>query len=147
MDYNLGGYYVPDDVKDGVCVDIGSNIGCFFEKYASFFSKIYFYEPYKPCYEICLEKSKKYSNVVGFNEAVLDKCSDVVEVIHHFNCDSGSNAIRGNTINEHWDVNEAIGQCKSIDLETVLQRCSGNIDYLKCDCETSEYNIFYEKKS
>jgi FkbM family methyltransferase len=143
-EYNLGAYYVPDDVKEGICVDVGSNVGCFFEKYADIFSSVHFYEPYGPCYEICLEKSKNYPNVVGYNEAVLDKCLDEVDLVPHFNLDSGSNAIKGDSINEHWG-GEPVAKCKTVDLETILQRCGGKIDYLKCDCETSEYNFLYNK--
>jgi FkbM family methyltransferase len=143
--HNLGGYQVPESVKDGICVDIGSNIGCFFEKFSNIFSKIHFYEPYKDCYAVCLDKSKNHSNIIGFNEAVLDKKRESVEVLHHFNHDAGSNAIKSESINEHWDANDIIGTCPSVDLETVLERVGGKIDYLKCDCETSEYYVFVGK--
>tara|TARA_E500000318_G_C3561662_1_gene213723 strand:- start:1866 stop:2531 length:666 start_codon:yes stop_codon:yes gene_type:complete len=141
---NLGYYNIPNDVKDGICVDIGSNVGSFFSTYHNFFSKIHFYEPFRDCYQICLEKSKKYNNVSGFNEAVLDQVKDSVSVIGHQDNDSGSNAIKYNTTNSDWN-DEEIGSCPSVDLETVLSRVGGSIDYLKCDCETSEYNVFYGK--
>lgn len=143
--HNLGGYPVPEDVLGGVCVDIGSNVGSFLQTYSNSFSKIHFYEPYKPCYEVCLNKSKQYEHITGFNEAVLDKKNKSVEILHHFNCDAGSNAIKGESINEHWDLNDPIGTCPSVDLETILERVGGKIDYLKCDCETSEYYIFLDK--
>lgn len=144
-EHNLGNYVIPEDVMGGVCVDIGSNVGSFFSEYHNFFSKIHYYEPYKPCYEVCKSKQKKYDNVMGFNEAVLDKKNNFVEIVSHYDNDSGSNAINTEVINSDWNIDSSVGISSSVDLEIVLSRVGGNIDYLKCDCETSEYYIFYGK--
>lgn len=143
--HNLGNYEIPEDVIGGVCVDIGSNVGSFFNEYSDLFSKVHYYEPYTPCYKICLDKQKKHNNVIGFNEAVLDKVSSFVEIVSHSDNDSGSNAINTESINSDWNIDSSIGISSSVDLETVLDRVGGNVDYLKCDCETSEYYVFYGK--
>ena len=67
---NLGYYNIPNDVKDGICVDIGSNVGSFFSTYHNFFSKIHFYEPFRDCYQICLEKSKKYNKLIKIDKKI-----------------------------------------------------------------------------
>lgn len=139
---NLGSYIVPDDVKGGICVDIGANVGNFFKKYKDYFSKIHFYEPFKECYDICNEE--KYDNVFGYNEAVIDKIG-YVNLVSHLNNESGSNAIKNDNLNEEWGDNIVQEKVKSVNIEMVLDRVGGKIDYLKCDAETSEYLILLNK--
>ena len=40
-DFNLGSYYVPSDVKGGICVDIGANVGSFMSTFGSDFSQVF----------------------------------------------------------------------------------------------------------
>lgn len=139
---NIGNYIVPEEVRNGICVDIGANVGNFFKKYKNYFSKIHFYEPFKECYDICNEE--KYDNIFGYNEAVTDKIGHV-NIVSHLNNESGSNAVKSKILNNEWTNNIVQEKIESIDLETVLRRVGGNIDYLKCDTETSEYLIFLNK--
>ena len=44
-----------------------------------------------------------------------------------------------------WKNNKVINKAKTISLEDVLERCGGKINYMKCDCETSEYNFLMNK--
>jgi FkbM family methyltransferase len=134
---------VPEEVKNGICVDIGANVGNFFKKYKNYFSLIHFYEPYKECFDIC--NQEEHTNILGFNEAVIDKIG-FVELVSHINNESGSNAIKGDNINEEWTSTIVQDKVKSVDLETVLSRVGGKINYLKCDAETSEYSIFLNKE-
>lgn len=143
---NLGKYIVPEETRNGICVDIGANVGNFFKKYKDFFSLIHFYEPYKECYDICTQE--KFLNIKGFNEAVSDK-EGFVSLLQHMNGESGSNTIKNENslIFPGWKENQKIIQemIPSISLETVLNRVGGKIDYLKCDAENSEYFIFLNK--
>lgn len=140
---NIGNYKVPESLRNSICVDIGANVGNFFKKYKDFFSLIHFYEPFKDCYDICVRE--KFNNVIGFNQAVSDKC-EYVNIIKHSNNECGSNAISKAPINSDWLNNMPIqNNIESIDLETVLYRIGGKIDYLKCDAETSEYLILLNK--
>lgn len=143
-DHNLGNYFVPAEALNGKCVDIGANVGSFLIAHASKFQKIHFYEPYQPCYERCLFVTKSLVNAVGFNEAVSSNDQAEVCIVAHANCDAGSNALQNAAINEHWS-NEPIARCPSVSIETVLQRIGGSIDFLKCDAENSEYDIFTGK--
>ncbi|MDP4210600.1 MAG: FkbM family methyltransferase [Bacteroidota bacterium] len=136
---NLGNYVVPNDVKNGICVDIGANVGGFLKKNAYKFQKVHFYEPQSHCFEIC--SALKISNATGFKEAVYKNCNETLSMVAHKNFESGSVALKSDTINEDWD-NNTIEEVKTVDLKTVLQRVDGKIDFMKIDCETGEYNFF-----
>ena len=140
---NLGHYKVPNEVKGGICVDIGANVGSFIEQHSDYFSVINYYEPFLECYNICHDKFKNMKNVVGFNEGVYSE-KTVHYLVRHQNKDSGSSALNTEVVkNTGWNPEEVIQEVK--DLETVLERVGGQIDFLKCDCETSEYFIFNKK--
>jgi len=142
-EHNLGNYQIPEDCKREVCVDIGANVGSFTSTYADQFEKIYFYEPYKPCFQIVSEKTSDKTNVYGFNEAVYKEDGAIVSIVSHDNKHAGSNAIKTDSVNNHW--NEELHQIKTVSLPTVLSRAGGHINYLKCDCETSEYYFLYDQ--
>jgi len=142
---NLGRYLVPEEVKGGVCVDIGANVGSFTEKYKDYFSLINFYEPFIGCYNVCFEKFKNNKNIIGYNEAVYSE-KTTHYLVRHENKDSGSSALNTEVVkNTGWNPEEVIQEVRCVDLETVLKRVGGEIDFLKCDCETSEYFIFKNK--
>jgi FkbM family methyltransferase len=142
---HLGYYIVPQYVKGGICVDIGGNTGQFSLKYADFFKVIHIYEPQEECYEIIKENIKKYQNIFLFNEAVFVKSNEEMELISHPNRDSGSVCLNNDKIQiKEWTTN-IVNKCKTISLEDIIIRVGGNIDYMKIDCETSEYNLLYDK--
>jgi FkbM family methyltransferase len=143
--HNLGSYMVPEDAHGGACVDIGANVGSFLAAHADKFDKVHFYEPYPPCYERCVEQAQHSSAfVIGFNEAASDRNRKEVKLLAHDNHDAGSSALQNAAINDHWST-EQIATCPSVSLETILLRIGGFIDFLKCDAETSEYDIFIKK--
>lgn len=134
---NLGNYKIPVDCKKNMCVDIGANVGSFTLSQQSKFKTIHYYEPFEDCYNLIKDKVKNFNNVIGWNEAVYHKDNDVVSIMSHYSLDAGSNAIKTDSINEDWK--EEIGSAKTVSFQTVLHRAGGQIDYLKIDCETSEY--------
>ena len=134
---NLGNYKIPVDCKKNMCVDIGANVGSFTLSQQSKFKTIHYYEPFEDCYNLIKDKVKIFNNVIGWNEAVYHKDNDVVSIMSHYSLDAGSNAIKTDSINEDWK--EEIGSAKTVSFQTVLHRAGGQIDYLKIDCETSEY--------
>jgi|688.fasta_scaffold52692_9 FkbM family methyltransferase len=143
---NMGNYNVPTDAN-GVCVDIGSNVGNFFKTYHNRFKKIYAYEPNKILYEML--NSFNIENIEVFNEAVSNKCGKT-EIVLHTNSESGSSAIKEViddviVLKNDWS-NYVINEVNTVDLETVIKRTNINIiDYLKMDCENSEYLILIKK--
>ena len=60
---HLGNYHVPEQCRDGICVDIGGNTGQFSLKYANFFKTIHIYEPQKECQELISKNIKNISNM------------------------------------------------------------------------------------
>ena len=62
-----------------------------------------------------------------------------IPMVAHMNRDAGSNALKTEVLNEHWTLE--IEPVKTISLPTVLSRIGGHIDYMKVDCETSEYYL------
>ena len=137
-DYNLSSYLVPEELKGGKCVDIGANVGCFTDKYKDFFSIIHYYEPFTACYEKCSSKLKDAANVTGYNEGVFSEPSTQY-LVRHENNDSGSSAVKSELINFEFNPKDVLQEIKCVDFDTILKRIGGKIDYLKCDCETSEY--------
>lgn len=141
-----GNYNIPIDVYGGICVDIGANEGNFTKRAASIFSVVHSYEPNM----ILANKIKnlKIQNNNVFNEAVGDSVS-TTELIMHSNRDSGSCAIKNaieSTIQTKNDwTNIVISNVPMVDIETVLDRVGGEIDYLKLDCENSESLILLGK--
>lgn len=140
---NLGYYIIPDNCYRNVCVDVGANVGSFVLSQASNFKTIHYYEPFEDCFNTIQEKTKSYSNVTGWKEAVYNKDGETVSIVSHYNLDAGSNAIKTDSINEDW-TNE-IGSVKTVSLPTILERVGGHIDYLKVDCETSEYYFLIDQ--
>jgi|GEM_PF-2442177 len=142
-EYNLGRYVVPKDARNGICIDIGANVGSFINKYASFFKLIHYYEPLEQCFRIC--QNLPYSNLVGFNEAVYHTSDERLPMILHANHDSGSSALSTDAVNSNWSKNDVINFVDTVDLARVLERAGGSVDYMKIDCETSEYHFLINK--
>lgn len=145
MDYkgHLGYYVVPEDVKNGICVDVGANYGNFIEKHHSYFKEIHYIEPLNHVYEYLTTKFKGYDNVFGNNRAVWNKNNQLLKIVSHSNNDAGSAGIQGEFTNSDWTDN-IINEVLSITLEELINKI-GKIDYLKVDCETSEYPFLFEK--
>jgi FkbM family methyltransferase len=144
---HLGHYSIPEEIKKETCVDIGANAGCFTEIAQKIFTKVHSYEP-----NIILSQNlqnKNYPNVTVFNEAVGNEKKKNVKLLAHTNSDAGSCAIEQTIdsvieIKNHWS-DTLVNTVDMIDIETVIERMGGQIDYLKVDCENSEFLIFNEK--
>ena len=145
MDYkgHIGNYIVPEDTKNGICVDIGANYGNFIEKYNNHFKEIHYVEALKHVYDSINEKFKNHTNVFGNNRAAWSKSNIKLKMVSHINNDAGSAGIQGEFINDDW-TNNILNEVLSISIEELVDKL-GKIDYLKIDCETSEYPFLFEK--
>jgi FkbM family methyltransferase len=145
MGINLGNYIVPNEVKNGICIDVGCNLGDFTKKYNDFFKKIYFIEAQT---ELFLKLEKRFNqsnNIIGFNRAVWSESNVKVNLVSHPNNDHGSVAVNSDYLNNDW-TSQIVNQIETISLEDFLSLISEkNIDYLKIDCETSEYPFLFGK--
>ena len=143
---HLGNYYVPTNLYNGVCVDIGGNTGQFSLKYKDFFSKIHVYEPQIECFEIIKKNINGIDNITLFNEAVYNESGLYVDLISHSSFDSGSVAVKSERIIvKEWSSEIVCNKCKTISLSDIVERAGGYVDYMKIDCETSEYNLLFGK--
>ena len=140
---HLGNYEMPDNCDKQVLVDVGANNGNFTMSQVKNFKLIHFYEPYKPCFDTVTSMVENMENVIGFNEAVYSESNRIVRLIAHKNLDSGSNAIKTELLNDEWE--HELHDVNTISLEDVLNRVGGKINYLKIDCETSEYLFLMDK--
>ena len=82
-----------------------------------------------------------------YNEAVYHTSHLLINLISHGNFDSGSVAVDSDIIvQKEWDTNLIIdNNCSTISLNDILERAGGYIDYMKIDCETSEYYFLMDK--
>jgi len=143
---HCGNYVVPEVVRNGSCIDIGGNSGEFSLKFKNFFKSIHIYEPQNECYDIIKNRTKAMSHIELFQEAVYHTSDLVLTLISHFSHDSGSVALDTDIIIEkEWEKDTKVNECKTISLEDVLKRMGGKVDFMKMDCETSEYNFLMNK--
>lgn len=142
---NYGNYVIPDDCRNGIAVDIGCNNGGFIERYKDFFQKIYAYDANIFLVNLLKEKYKIYENIFIFNKAAWSKDNEQLKLLQcQFTQDNGSYAIEKNIEVNVWDKNKVICEVSTISLESILNTVD-NIDYLKIDCETSEYEFLLNK--
>lgn len=144
---NLGGYIVPADVRGGTCIDVGGNTGAFSEKYKDVFSVIHVYEPQRECREIIRSRIAGWQHITVFDEAVYGHSNAILRLISHRSHDSGSVALHTDVIVEkEWIESEVVEPAvRTISLEDMLHRIGGRVDYMKVDCETSEFNLLVGK--
>ena len=143
---HLGNYTVPLNVKNGICIDIGGNTGQFSLKYKDFFKQIHIYEPQQECYQIMQKNISKFDNITLFNEAVYHSSNLFIQLVSHANLDSGSVAIKDDIIQiKEWTENLVDTNCKTISLEDIIKLAGGYVDYMKVDCENSEYHLLMNK--
>jgi hypothetical protein len=143
LDSHLGNYIIPNKCEKKILVDIGANTGNFTVSQINNFEVIHFYEPYLPCFEIVKQRVSDNENVIGFNEAVYSKDGVELSMMAHDNHDAGSNGLKTDSLNGDWV--EEICKVTTVSLDTILSRVGGRINYLKIDCETSEYYFFMDK--
>ncbi len=139
MRYNLGSYIVPEECFGGTLVDIGMNNGCFTRQYKDSFSKIHGYEANPRL----VEKLREEFDIDIFNEIVWSE-NDLIKTLamyEHNDEDGSFGVVRENS---PWKQERALFDVKTVSLERILER-AGPIDYLKMDCESSEYEILKDK--
>lgn len=145
MRINLGRYVVPPKIQNGICIDVGCNLGDFTKKYENFFRKIYFIEPQFELFQNLEKRFFSNKNIQGFNRAVWSESNLTVNLVSHPNNDSGSVAVNGDHINNDW-TDQIVNEVLTISLEDFLSLIPENfINYLKIDCETSEYPFLFGK--
>lgn len=122
-----------------IIFDIGANVGYFTIFAKSHFpsAKVYSFEPFAQSFELLNEQIKlnKLSNVFTFKKAVAQK-TGTAELSIVGDCGE-------NTLVKTTKARE-VSKIETISLEDVFNKENiENCDFLKIDCEGSEYEIFY----
>lgn len=132
--YNLEGVILPEN---GIVVDIGANVGgisfYFAKKYPD--CVIYAYEPHPVNYANLLKGIEKngFTNIKPFNLAVFDEAEVEMEIYLDPE-NSGASSL--------FYPNENAASIETTTLDLIIKQNNlEHIDYLKLDCEGSEFEI------
>ena len=137
-EYPVGHFSMWDSSFNmNVCVDIGANVGGFSMLAAHYFENVFSFEPSRVNFVTALSNCP--SNVQLYNLAVTGKVGDV----QHLTCgiDSLTGKFHGHNASLYGaeDEKETV---LTIDLEKIYELAETDfIDYLKLDCEGSEWDI------
>jgi FkbM family methyltransferase len=127
-------------VEDGdVVLDIGGNKGFFslnsLQKGAS---KVYCVEPVKHSFEQIKKLLNGFNNVEFFNMAVSSDNGVINMFVDHESTASNCVTTYGNLFGKNSNNVEV----ESININTLFEKINNKIDFMKIDCEGSEYDIF-----
>ena len=123
-----------------VCVDIGANVGTFSFYSSDFFESIYAYEAINSTYDVAKENLKDKKNVTVYNLAVSNKSGDKIKLSAYESGLSGDTSVYNVTDESPYEL------CETIDLEKIYEDNEIDyIDYMKVDCEGSEYDFLMNK--
>ena len=123
-----------------VCVDIGANVGTFSYYSSKFFKNIYSYEAVSTTYEVAKENLKKLENITLYNLAVSNKSGEKIKLAVHDSKLSGDSSIYNVSNEKPYEL------CETIDLDQIYEDNGFDyIDYMKVDCEGSEYEFLTDK--
>jgi len=141
--------YLRPKFKMNLAVDVGANIGGFACSFNSLFDKIVCIEPNADSVE-CLNYNLNKLGITNVAVHTLAASDERGKKIKLFKIDQGEDTHSGNCGTE-WDK---VSSCKILeeeevvttDLDEVFSLCGESfIDYLKIDCEGSEYNFLINK--
>jgi FkbM family methyltransferase len=125
-----------------IAVDIGVNVGAFCTYSSFYFDKIWGFEAAKNTYNVAKENTSRHKNVKLYNLAVSSDDDQILHLASHESGLSGDTSI----FNIKQDETIPTEQCKTISLDSIYSKCGINyIDYLKIDCEGSEYDFLMNK--
>lgn len=134
----VGGIITGDygkDFKDMIVVDIGANIGGFTAYAAQTAKHVYAFEPNKKNFELLKENTKQFKNVTLYN------CGLGIpgkRKLYGYGNNYGNYSLMTYNGRKH-SSEEEIEVCKLSDFNIP------DIDFLKCDCEGAEYEIFLDE--
>lgn len=126
-------YRIPDFSKESVVVDIGVNVGHFIKASSIKGSEnIIGFEIAKDNFKIALNNCKDLKGIRLFNKAVWR--GDKKEIVKYNTWEQEYQSLRVRPIGDL--------EAETISLDEIIE-IYGNIDFLKVDCEGSEYPILY----
>lgn len=147
VNYCRQAYPIPSGLLNDIAIDIGANIGGFSKAYNNSFKKIFYFEANPETFKITKKNLEPFKNISGYNLAVSDESDKKLILMDHFNGHNGSVTCSPSiTETNHKDWVKVIGEVNTISLEGIYDLIGGKrINYLKIDCENSEYEFLINK--
>ena len=128
--------------KNRIAVDVGANVGAFCCYASPYFDKIYAIEAAKNTYEVLKENTEHLENIEAEHFAAAATTGDTIKLTAHPGGLSGDTSAFGSR-DESTVLSE---DSETISLEDIYKRYDLEyIDYLKVDCEGSEYDFLMNK--
>ena len=126
--------------ENGIALDIGANHGIYSKLLASKFGKVYSFEPHPD--NVTKIKAKVTEQNVQIEQKVIGTSDGVIDLFVCSANDGGHTIMEGLAKLKKWghSVNNTI-QVQSITLDTFCKDIK--VDFIKCDIEGGEYEIFY----
>lgn len=121
--------------KDGIVVDIGANVGLFtYSITPDKVKHVYCIEPEGECFNVLKKNLQEFNNITFINKAITHE--------------TGKSIVKGLYIKEDgrlYSNNIKKEEAETITFKAFIKENDiTTIDFLKCDCEGGEYDIFTE---
>tara|TARA_R110002051_G_scaffold32786_4_gene73973 strand:- start:25105 stop:25878 length:774 start_codon:yes stop_codon:yes gene_type:complete len=137
--YPMGDFSILDpSFNMKTCVDIGASIGGFSIVASNYFEKVLAFEPSRASFTTALQNC--HANIDLYNVAVSNRTGDVVDLTCQVCPTTGK--FHGHNASIVWGLGDEKERAITIDLEKIYELADTDfIDYLKVDCEGSEWDI------
>lgn len=129
--------------KDSICIDCGANVGEMTAIFAQRGAQVYAFEPHPICFKKLQERFSQHSNVILFNQGVMDKNS--TGRLYHsdfsnfdpefFSQSSSVYRTKKNVSDDLYD------EVDLVDLVGFINKIDKPVDILKLDVEGAEFCI------
>ena len=140
----------PNNPSDICIIDVGANVGAFSimaaQRYPN--AKIYSFEFIQENYDFALTKTNNHENITVFNKAMVGSNAPVGLFQHRTNY-GGHKPIFGNNTDTYLNSSRFTADFEQRPVEHISfknfieQNNVNKVDFLKLDCEGSEYEILF----
>jgi FkbM family methyltransferase len=141
--YPMGEFSILDNSFNmKTCVDIGASIGGFSILASKYFEKVIAFEPSKTVFSQGIKNilGRAINNIDIYNLAVSNKTGEIVNLSCIIDPESGK--FYSHNASTVWNEGEETEKALTINLKKIYELAETDfIDYLKVDCEGSEWDI------
>lgn len=140
-------YFIPDEINNDICVDVGGNVGPFSIVHNKDFKRIIAFEPGTYAYNKYENNISKFNldNVELYKLAVHNVSDETLHLKKWLLGKINESGNASTIISNQWDETE-FEEVLSISLEDIFKRFNlEKINFLKVDCEGGEYNFLMNK--